>query len=137
MSTADRTAFLESILPTQISAEVAVHNGDVTPRLSTWSHEDPVTLFGAGRSSRGWDATRQVFDWVAASFTACHDYDFELVASDADAALAYTVGVERYRATTAAGEDVQHTLRVTHVYRREPSGWRIVHRHADHEPPER
>ena len=49
-------------------------------------------------------------------------------------AFAYTVGVERYRAWTPARELVENTLRVTHVYRREPEGWRIVHRHGDHMP---
>jgi ketosteroid isomerase-like protein len=27
-------------------------------------------------------------------------------------------------------------IRVTHIYRREPQGWRIVHRHGDFAPPD-
>jgi ketosteroid isomerase-like protein len=135
MSTAELETFLGSTLPDQIRAERALHNGDLTPRLSTWSHRDPLTLFGAGVPIRsGWTDVRAVFDWLATTFTACDEYDFELIAGDADGDLAYTVGIERYRATTSSGVIVENTLRVTHVYRREPQGWKIVHRHGDHMP---
>jgi ketosteroid isomerase-like protein len=135
MSTTERDAFLEATLDAQIRAEVALHNGDVTPRLSTWSHRDPLTVFGAGVPlRRGWDDVHEVFEWVADRFEACDDYEFELVAADATGGLAYTVGFERYRATTAGGEVVENELRVTHVYRREPDGWKIIHRHGDHVP---
>jgi ketosteroid isomerase-like protein len=135
MPNPDRDAFLESTLPRQIRAERALHNGDMTPRLSTWSHDDSVTVFGAAVPLRkGWAEVRPVFDWLAASFTACDDYDFELIEADADGDLAYTVGIERYRATTASGARVENTLRVTHIYRREADGWKIVHRHGDHPP---
>jgi ketosteroid isomerase-like protein len=134
MPTAELTAFLECTLDDQIRAERALHNGDVTPRLSTWSHHAP-TLFGAGVPlSRGWKEVRAVFDWLATTFAACEEYDFELIAAHASGDLAYTAGVERYRATTSSGVTVQNTLRVTHVYRRETDGWKIVHRHGDHMP---
>jgi ketosteroid isomerase-like protein len=135
MSSVEVAAFLAATLDTQIAAERALHNGDIEPRLSTWSHRDPVTLFGAGVPVRsGWANVRPVFDWLATTFTACDDYEFELIAADADGGLAYTVGIERYRATTAAGASVRNTLRVTHIYRREAHGWKIIHRHGDHLP---
>ena len=135
MPTTDFETFIESTLADQIGAERALHNGDVAPRLTTWSHHDPVTLFGAGvPCRRGWPDVRAVFDWLSATFTACGEYSFELVAGGADGDLAYTVGIERYRATTSSGMTVQNTLRVTHVYRREADGWKIVHRHGDHMP---
>jgi ketosteroid isomerase-like protein len=135
MSAFERDAFLASVLPVQIRAERALHNGDATPRLSTWSHCDPVTVFGAAVPVRtGWDDVRAVFDWVASGFDACDDYEYELVTADADGDLAYTVGFERYRAHKTTGEWVQNELRATHVYRREADGWKIVHRHGDHAP---
>ena len=79
-------------------------------------------------------ATCARFDLVAGGFRSCDDYDFELLAADACGDLAYTVGIERYRASTTDGAVVDNTLRVTHVYRREEDGWRIVHRHGDHMP---
>ena len=135
MPAAEREAFLKVMLPEQIRAEVAIHNGDLTPRLSTWSQRDPVTVFGAAVPfTSGWNDLRAVFDWLAGTFVACKTYDFELLAADASGNLAYTVGIERYRASTADGRVVENELRVTHVYRREDGGWRIVHRHGDHGP---
>jgi ketosteroid isomerase-like protein len=135
MPTGEFERFLESTLVDQIRAEVALHNGDVIPRLSTWSHGDPVTLFGAGVPyRRGWRQVRAVFDWLATTFTGCDDYDFELIAGDAAGDLAYTIGIERYRATTASGATVENTLRATHIYRREADHWKIIHRHGDHMP---
>src|SRR5207253_9389025 len=82
MPTAELTAFLESTLPDQISAERALHNGDLAPRLSTWSHDEPLTLFGAGVPYRhGWTAVLAVFEWLATTFTACEEYDYELLAA--------------------------------------------------------
>ncbi len=139
MSTAELEAFIDATLDAHISAERAIHEGDVTPRLSTWSHHDPVTLFGAGVTCRsGWSDIRSVFEWLATTFTACDDYEFELLAADASGDIAYTVGIERYRAKGSTGSVVHHSLRVTHLYRREPDGWKVVHRHGDHvaeEPP--
>jgi ketosteroid isomerase-like protein len=135
MPPAERQRFLEAMLPDQVRAEIALHNGDVTPRLATWSHRDPVTCLGAAVPVRtGWPNVRATFEWVASGFVACDDYDLELIAADAAGRLAYTVGIERYRARKASGEEVRNTLRVTHVYRREGDGWRIVHRHGDAPP---
>jgi hypothetical protein len=52
--------FLASVLPRQMEAERAIHNGDVNPRLAMWSRGDPVTVFGAAGPNRsGW---REVSD---------------------------------------------------------------------------
>ena len=135
MSTAEFETFLATTLADQLSAERALHNGDLAPRLETWSRHDPVTLFGAAAPSRrGWRDVRPVFEWLATTFTACDDYAFELIAGDAAGDLAYTVGIERYCAKTSSGATVQNALRVTHIYRREDDRWKIVHRHGDHVP---
>jgi hypothetical protein len=46
-------------------------------------------------------------------------------------ALAYTLGYERFSLSLDGGPVQPHTLRVTHVYRREDGEWKVVHRHAD------
>jgi ketosteroid isomerase-like protein len=126
--------FLAELLPLQIAAETAIHNGDVEPRLALWSHEDPVTLYGAQLSGSGWEKLEPAFRTVASWFSDSSDYRFELVAAGASGDLGYTVGFE-HNQVKVEGQPRTYTLRVTHVYRREGGEWRIVHRHAD-VPPE-
>ena len=124
--------FLAEMLPKQVAAETAIHNGDVEPRLALWSRTDPVTVFGAKRSGTGWDDLSAMFRTVASWFSDSQ-YDFEVVAAGASGDLAYTVGYEHNR-VKVDGQPRSYTLRVTHVYRREDGQWRIVHRHADFPP---
>jgi ketosteroid isomerase-like protein len=127
--------FLAEMLPRQIDAEKALHNGDVEPRMALWSANDPVTLFGAfGVAKSGWDDVSDTFRWVASRFSNMEEYEFELVAAGASGDLAYTVGYERHRTSIEGGPVQPHSLRVTHVYRRENGEWKIVHRHGDETP---
>ncbi len=126
--------FLAEMVPKQVEAERAIHNGDVGPRLALWSHHDPVTLYGAVLSGSGWDELSRMFGAVASWFSDSEEYEFELVAAGASGDLAYTVGYE-HNNVNVEGEPRRYTLRVTHVYRREDGEWRIVHRHADNPPP--
>ena len=131
----DLDAFLNTVLPVQLRAEEAIHNGDVEPRLDLWSHADPVTLFGAwGPCDSGWDDVSRTFRWVASRFSDCAEYSFELVAAGVSGDIAYTVGYEHSAASTDGGAVQPNTLRVTHIYRREAGEWRIVHRHGDLPP---
>ena len=125
--------FLAEMLPKQVAAETAIHNGDVAPRLALWSRNDPVTVFGAKRSATGWAELDPMFHSVASWFSDSAEYDFEVVAAGASGDLAYTVGYEHNR-VKVDGQPTTYTLRSTHVYRREHGQWRIVHRHADFPP---
>ena len=125
--------FLAEMLPKQVAAETAIHNGDVAPRLALWSRNDPVTVFGAKRSATGWAKLDPMFHAVASWFSDSTEYDFEMVAAGASGDLAYTVGYEHNR-VKVDGQPTTYTLRATHVYRREHGQWRIVHRHADFPP---
>jgi ketosteroid isomerase-like protein len=127
--------FLDTTIPRQVKAEEALHQGDVAPRMAMWSRQDPVTLFGAlGPCKSGWDEVSRIFRWVASLFSDSTGYAFELVAAGASGDLAYTVGYERHNTSVDGGPAEPHTLRVTHVYRRENGEWRIVHRHGDVAP---
>jgi ketosteroid isomerase-like protein len=126
--------FLAEMLPRQVAAERAIHNGEVGPRLALWSHGDPVTLYGASLTGSGWEKLSADFATVASWFSDSQEYDFELVAAGASGDLAYTVGYE-HNVVTVRGAPSTYTLRVTHVYRREDGEWKIVHRHADAPPP--
>jgi ketosteroid isomerase-like protein len=127
-------AFLDDVLPRQLEAERAIHNGDAGPRRAMWSHRDPVTLLGAAMACvTGAEEVHASFGRVAGWFSDCTSYDIELVAAGASGDLAYTVVFE-HTSCSVQGEPRSYRLRVTHGYRREDGEWRIVHRHAD-EPP--
>jgi ketosteroid isomerase-like protein len=129
-------AFLAEMLPRQIAAERAMHDGDAEPRSATWSHADPVSLYGAWLPVRtGWADVSEAFKRVAAQFSDSHEYRFEVVAAGASGDLAYTIGFE-HNTVSVNGEPKTYTLRATHVYRREDGEWKIVHRHADRPPDE-
>jgi ketosteroid isomerase-like protein len=127
--------FLAEMLPKQVAAETAIHNGNPELRLALWSRTDPVTLFGARDSGTGWNDLSARFHNIASWFSDSAEYDFEVVAAGASGDLAYTVGYEHNR-VKVDGQPTTYTLRVTHVYRREDGQWRIVHRHADFPPAE-
>ena len=127
--------FLADMLPKQVAAERAIHNGEVEPRLALWSHNDPVTLFGAALSSSGWEQLSADFATVASWFSDSENYEVEVVAAGAGGDLAYLVGYE-HNTVKVNGDLRTYTLRVTHVYRREDGQWKIVHRHADTPPAE-
>ena len=57
--------------------------------------------------------------------------DQELVATYKSDDLAVLVTVERARAEIGTLPEQDWSLRVTQVFRREDTGWRLVHRHAD------
>ena len=127
--------FLAQVLPRQIEAEKALHNGDVEPRLKMWSTRDPVSVLGAlGITKSGWDEVSPFFRWLATRFSNCSAYDFELIAADVRGDLAYTVGYEHCSRSFDGGPVEPHTLRATHAYRREDGEWKIVHRHGDELP---
>lgn len=128
--------FLNNILPRQIEAEKALHNGDASPRLAVWSSQDPVTLFGAARTKSGWDELSPFFRQLASHFSDCTSFRFEVVAAGASGDLAYTVGYEHTSVSVDSAPVDPYTLRVTHIYRRENGEWKIVHRHADRPPTE-
>jgi ketosteroid isomerase-like protein len=122
--------FLADILPRLREAELALHNGDAGPRSALWSHDDPVTLFGAEVNRTGWAELEPTFDWLATRFTDCTSLEYEIVAAGASGDLAYLVAIERI-SVSAHGTPTSYALRATTVFRREAGVWRVVHRHGD------
>jgi ketosteroid isomerase-like protein len=128
---AETQAFLDEMMPRQLLAERAIHDGDAGQRKALWSHADPVTLFGADMDRvSGWADVEPAFDTVASWFSDCTAYDVELVAAGASGDLAYTVCFE-HSSCLVQGQPRSYRLRVTHVYRREGGQWKFVHRHGD------
>jgi len=124
-------SFLASMLPALTAADTALHNGDPAQRIALWSHDEPVTLFGAAVTKQGWDAIHETFTWLATRFSDCTSFHYEVLAAGVSGDLAYIAGIERTTASVAGDPPGNYALRVTTILRREDGQWRIVHRHGD------
>lgn len=111
-------------------AELALHNGDATPRRALWSRNEPVSILGAWRNAYGQQEIDEAFAFLEKSFSNCTAYAFELQAFDVVGDMAYTAGLE-HTSASVDGQPRSYTLRVTQVYRREDGDWKVAHRHAD------
>jgi ketosteroid isomerase-like protein len=123
--------FLAEIHPRLVAELRALHNGDPQPRLAMWSTKDPVTLFGAAMSGRGWDEVSGIFRSIASRWSDCTDQRVEILAAGVSGDLAYTVELEHTSVSVNGAPVDPYTLRVTQVYRREDGEWKVVHRHGD------
>lgn len=123
----DFRAWLETEL---YEAEVAIHNGDATPRRAVWSCNEPVSILGAVMNAHGQLELNDLFRALAGRFSHCSSYVFELLSFDVVGDMAYTEGFE-HTSAAVEGEARSYTLRATQVYRREDGRWRVAHRHAD------
>ena len=124
-------AFLDRVLPLLRLEVMALENGDPRPRKALWSHEDPVTLFGAEASASGWEEVEPIFDRLAESFSDGQSCTYEIVAAGVSGDLAYVAAIERSVAGTHGSTPAAFTLRVTTIFRRERGEWKVVHRHGD------
>jgi ketosteroid isomerase-like protein len=131
----ERNDFLEWVGTEVAAAEVALHNGDASPRRALWSQRAPVTLFGARRSAVGRAEVDELFSTLEKSFSGCMSYVYDIIAADVIGDMAYTVGYDRIEAVVG-GELRTYTLRATQIYRREEGDWKLVHRHGDSPPDE-
>jgi ketosteroid isomerase-like protein len=127
-------AFLADVLPTVHEMDRALHNGDIGPRMRVWSHNDPVTVFGAVLSASGWDEIGPMFERLAERFSNCSSFEYEVVAAGVSGDLGYIAGFEHTTAAIGSGPPERYDLRVTTIFRREDGDWKIVHRHADPVP---
>jgi ketosteroid isomerase-like protein len=125
--------FLASVMPRLTEADTALHNGDPGPRLAIWSHNDPVTVFGALLTVTGWGEIYKAFDWLASRFSN-GSYEYEVIAAGASGDLGYVVGIEHSSASIGGAAPAAYELRVTTILRREDGEWKVVHRHADPTP---
>jgi ketosteroid isomerase-like protein len=123
--------FLATMRPRISEAEIALHNGDPGPRIAMWSRTEPLTLFGAAVSGRGWGEIGPIFHALGGQFANCLSYQNEIVAAEARGDLAYTVALEHTTASVNGAEPKPYVLRVTTIFRRENGEWKVVHRHGD------
>lgn len=115
------------------AAQLELQNGRAEPFKALWSRGDDVTLSGGfgGTIEKGWEPVSRRLDWVGSQFkdgTNTH----ERIVTGSSGDLAYVVQSEHLR-FQVPGQEKKATrdYRVTMLFRREPAGWRIVHRQAD------
>jgi hypothetical protein len=97
-----------------------------------WSHSGNVSICGAfGGVESEWDKVASRLEWASSQFSE-GIRSREEIRSAVGTDFAYLVQTEHIRFRVPGRTDPSTLdLRVTMVFRREPDGWRIVHRHAD------
>ena len=108
------------------------YRGNAGPYLEICSHREDVTRFGGwGGVEHGWAELSRRFETTTAHF-AGGTVAFEPLEIYATDDLACVVGFERGEVRLVDRDEPERLAsRVTHVYRREEDGWKLVHRHAD------
>ena len=109
-------------------------NGDCTPMADVWSRNPEVSaMHPVGGTEIGWGEIRASWENLA---KICSNGTVELreqrisVGED----LAYETGTEHVKVMIAK-DQAQADLRVSNVYRREVSEWKMVHHHVDRNQP--
>jgi ketosteroid isomerase-like protein len=122
------TAFLDKLR----QAQADYVRGRPQQFKDLWSRSPDVTIFGGfGSGERGWDQVGPRLDWASTQFSE-GSRTHETMTSSVDGNLGYLVQLEKIRfKLPGRTEESLLELRVTMIFRREPVGWRIIHRHAD------
>ena len=125
----------DSVLTELEHATVEFAAGRAAAFQDLYAHSDDVTIFGAlGGHEHGWDIVGPRLAWAAAQFKPNEGATIDRTVLNAHfgADVGYVVTLEGIPGSTLVdGTRRRGTLRVTHVFRREADGWKIVHRHAD------
>jgi hypothetical protein len=115
------------------AAQLELQNGKPDAFKALWSHAEDATLSGGfgGTIEQGWQRIGPRLDWVGAQFSQGTNA-IERLVTHVSGDVGYVVQIEHIRFTVPgqAGESTRD-YRVTMLFRRESSGWRIVHRQAD------
>jgi ketosteroid isomerase-like protein len=111
----------------------AFTKGDPEPLKSLYSRRDDVTIANPfGPAAHGWQKASETITRAATHYRDGEALGFDRIADSASADLAFMHEVEWLRSKIGGTDQlVPVSLRVTTVFRREDSRWRVIHRHAD------
>jgi len=114
-------------------ATEALMQGDVRRYFALVNQAPDYTLMppNGGPTRHGPDSSPASIEALEQFFAGGGEADLELEQSYASGDLVVLVGVERQHGTIGGLPAQDWSLRVTLVFRREGSDWRLVHRHAD------
>ena len=107
--------------------------GNPAPVDSITTRISPSTFFGpSGDFHEGADDVLLTFNQGAAMFGTDGNTHFEILDMAASDSIAYWVGFQRATVQMRGKEGtIPMNLRVTEIFRREGSEWKMIHRHAD------
>ena len=108
-------------------------NGDSTPMADVWSHNPDVSaMHPIDAIAVGWDEIRASLEnFAKISSNGRVELRDQRICVGED--LAYETGFEHVNGLLGK-DQIQAKLRVSNVYRREGSEWRMVHHHVDFDP---
>ena len=123
----------EEVMAEAHSALDSIVKGDPNGYKALFSKAEDITLGNPfGGFARGKDAVYEQLERAASYYRDGEMVSVETVIHSVGADLAYTVEVERVRSKVGGRDESSDVaVRVTCVYRLEPEGWKLVHRHAD------
>jgi ketosteroid isomerase-like protein len=124
---------LTDLIEQTAEAASALIRGNVRRYLTLIRHADDYTLMApsGGEPRRGFDDSDQAVDALAGYFRGSGEAELEVFESYRSGDLVVLVAIERQHGEVGGLPDQDWSLRVTLVFRREGTGWRLAHRHAD------
>jgi ketosteroid isomerase-like protein len=129
-SVADET--VAELIRRSAEANAALMRGDIKVYRALIPHTDDYTLMApfGGTPTRGSDMTEERWE-ASGRFFRNGTFEQEVVQSYHSADMVVLVIIERCHVEAGGLPAQEWPLRVTLVYRREGSEWRLAHRHAD------
>src|SRR3954469_22603821 len=107
-------------------------DGDLRAYAAIARHAEDYTLLPphGGDARSGFDASDDAVEWTARTFRGGQS-ELVVFKTYTSGDLVVLVAVERQAGTVGDLPPQDWSLRITLVFRREGTGWRLVHRHAD------
>jgi ketosteroid isomerase-like protein len=122
-------AELESLIDKMQQANQDLGHGNAEPIKELWSHGEEVTIFcgSSGVEVKGWNSVNERLDWLTDQISKGSSYTYEKISLQASENFASLQQTEHYKSPEGLAMD----LGVTILFKKETSGWKIVHRHAE------
>jgi ketosteroid isomerase-like protein len=107
-------------------------DGDLRGYAALARHAEDYTLLppNGGAARFGFDGSDDAVEWTARTFRGGRA-ELQIVKTYTSGDLAVLVAVERQVGTVGDLPPQDWSLRITLVFRRDGTDWRLVHRHAD------
>ena len=123
---------LSELIELMSEAASAFIRGDMRTYAALMRHADDYTLMPptGGEPRFGFDDSDEALDALAQRFRG-GESNLRVFQSYSSGNLAVLVAIERQHGRVGDLPEQDWSLRVTLVFRREGSEWRLVHRHAD------